>query len=262
MGQGANMSNVFNFFTSLIQKSAQLPPAWVLGTLFSTTVLVFFIGFILSIFVKTIRLKNKNFFYSFSNFTSLTALVYCLAECYYVGKTFTLTSALLTVCIFYLFSQLKFVLLPTDIKVKNKTVKNIIENSIKSLKSPYSNNSYFSKPIVNNDNFTQNYSENSTNYAEFNNILNKLKEIESQKTDKKNLEVVPELKQDIQLDKIKNLTLKLKEKELTLNDKSEIDKLEKLSEYFADKQQFNYEEISILNESLNNLLKMMSKYGV
>jgi hypothetical protein len=256
------MSDIFNFFTGLITKYAQLSPSWVLGILFGTTVSLFIISFLLSLFIKKIRLKNKNFFYSFSNLTSLAALVYCLAECYYVGETFTLTSALLTVCVFYLFSQLKFILLPANTNIKNKAVKKIIENGINNLKSPYSNNAYFSKPNVNNDDFRQNCTENYTNYAEFNNILRKLKDFDNQQVIKKNNQIIPELSKDIQLNNIKKFTYKFKDKDLTPNDKFEIDKLEKLSDDYSTKQQLNYVEISELNDSLSNLLKLMSKYSV
>jgi hypothetical protein len=256
------MLSVFDFFTSAIKKLAALPPSWVLGTLFAVTVSVFFVGFLLGVFIKPFRAKNKNFFYSFSNFTALSALVYTLAESYYVGKTFTLISALLTVSIFYLFSQLKFLLLPANNGVvKNNTVKKIIEKGLNEIKRPYEKQAFLSKPDITSI-INENRTKEIKNYAEFDKILEKLQNSEKQTEVDKNKEIIPVIKKDIELNGIKKLTDKLKIKDLTFNDKSEIEKLEKLSDELSVKENFTNEEVGSLNDSLLGLLKMMSKYSV
>jgi len=253
------MSFILNFFNTLLKKCAALSPAFVLGSLFAVTLLAFFTGFVLSFFIKKVRQNNKHFFFSFSNFTSLTALVYCLAESYYIGKTFTLTSALLTVGLFYMFSQLKYVLLPANSKEKTN-VKKILKSGFKEIK-PYSKNAFLSKPVLNNNDFLKNSIEFEKNNAEFNNILNKLKKAENPDINKDSV-TLPSSNKDIELSNIKNFTGKLKDKELSFYDKSELDKLDRMSEDFSLKKLLNFQDVEILNDCLLSLLKMMSKYNV
>lgn len=271
------MSSVIDFFVSIytflsgvLYHLANIKPEHFLGGGLAVCLLLFAVLESVSACSNKSRGRIKLIYRSFSDIFCLVVLCYCLCECVYVGKVFSVSFAFLTSALFYLLLRLTALTLFTQKTSAAKQINELLNNDLSYLADVQRGKEDIyalrAQPILG-GRVKADMLSDSRAAEEVERLLGKLNNsklkygVEEEKPSDKSEGTVEPVK-DIRINSIRNLTEKLKRKPLTLADREEVDGLDRLSEELISIKYLDENQSSRLNNSLLSLLKMMAKYSV